>query len=555
MLLELNIENYALVQSLRIEFGTGLSAITGESGAGKSLLLGALGQVLGDRADPARISPDKTASQISALFDLGDTPGAANFLKDCDLENTDAPNECLLHRRIDISGRSRAYVNDMSVTLSTLRSLGSHLIDIHAQDQHHALRTQQVQQAFFDEYAASAEEVKYLGTCWHTWQSAESRAKELRARIESQRDRIDLLSYQAKELEQLNLQEGEYSQIVEAHDRLSNLDALRTQAGQAIDLLEQEDFGLAARLGQLNALLERMRDSHQAVQSAREGSAAASSELGLVTTELTRYIDSLQADPQELERIDQRLSGIIDLARKHRVQPDALFAHGQALRAELDGLEGEDHNLAKMEAEVTKREKAFNCAAKKLGKLRREALPSFESALHGYLERLGLADARIQVVLSEHVYERGFEKVSFDYTASKALKAIPLDKVASGGERARLALAIELLAAQRSQLPTLILDEADVGIGGRLSDEVGKLLSELSLRTQILMITHAPQAAARAQAHYRVVKREDESVAIRELEDDERLDEITRMLGGAHLADSTREYARKLLQPAKTTPN
>ncbi len=550
MLLELNIENYALVQSLRIEFGAGLSAITGESGAGKSLLLGALGQVLGDRADLARISPDKTASQISVLFDLTDTPAAADFLAAHDLENTDAPNECLLHRRIDISGRSRAYVNDVSVTLSTLRSLGAHLVDIHAQDQHHALRTQQVQQAFFDEYAASEEEIKHLGACWHAWQSSVSQAKEMRERTQSQRDRIDLLSYQVMELDRLSLDEGEYPQIIEAHDRLSNLDALRTQAGQAIDLLEQEDLGLAARLSQLNGLLERMRDSHQSVQAARDGSASASSELALVTTELTRYLDSLQADPQELERIDQRLSSVIDLARKHRVQPEALFAHGQALRAELDGMERQDGDLANMETEVTKREKAFNSAAKAIGKRRREALPSFESALYGYLKRLGLADARIQVVLAEQVHERGFEKVSFDYAASKTLKAIALDKVASGGERSRLALAIELLAAQHSQLPTLILDEADVGIGGRLSDEVGKLLSELSLRTQILMITHAPQAAARAQAHYRVVKAEDESVAICELGDEERLEEVSRMLGGAHLADSTREYARKLLQSA-----
>ena len=553
MLLELSIENYALVRALRIEFGPGLSAITGESGAGKSLLLGALGQVLGDRADIARISPEKTSSQMSALFDLTDTPKAADFLRDHDLENPDAPNECLLHRRIDVGGRSRAYVNDVSVTLSTLRSLSSHLVDIHAQDQHHALRTQKVQQQIFDEYAAGEDEIKHLATCWRAWQSAKSLATRLRERVESQRDRIDLLSYQVEEIERLNLQEGEYELIVERHDRLSSVDALRTQAGQAIDLLEQEDFGLGTRLSQLNNLLERMKDSHQSLQSARDGSALAASELSLVTTELTRYMDSLQADPQELERLDQRLSSIIDLARKHRAQPETLLAHGQELRAQLDNIEREDGELSDIEKKATEREKAFTHAGKALGNKRREALSRFESALHGYLQRLGLEDARIQVALSEHIYEGGFERVSFDYAPSEQLKAIPLEKVASGGERSRLALAVELLAAQHSQLPSLILDEADVGIGGRLSDEVGKLLTQLSTSTQILMITHAPQVAARAQAHFRVVKAENDSVSICKLNADERLEEVSRMLGGEHLADSTREYARKLLDSAQSS--
>lgn len=551
MLLELSIENYALVRALRIEFGPGLSAITGESGAGKSLLLGALGQVLGDRADIARISPEKTSSQMSALFDISDTPRATDFLKEHDLENADAPNECLLHRRIDVNGRSRAYVNDVSVTLSTLRSLSSHLMDIHAQDQHHTLRAQQVQQQIFDEYAAGEEEVKQLGACWRAWQSAKSLATRLRERVESQRDRIDLLSYQVEEIERLNLHEGEYEQIVEQHDRLSSVDALRTQTGQALDLLEQEDFGLGTRLGQLNSLLERMKDSHQSLQSARDGSAVAVSELGLVTTELTRYMDSLQADPQELKRLEQRLSSIIDLARKHREQPETLFAHGRALRAQLDSMQREDGELAEAQAQVTARERTFTHAAKTLGRKRREALSRFESALHGYLRQLGLEDARVQVALSEHTHEGGFERVSFNYAPSSALKAIPIEKVASGGERSRLALAVALLAAECSRLPTLILDEADVGIGGRLSDEVGKLLSRLSLSTQILMITHAPQLAARAQCHFRVVKDENDSISVRELNAGERLDEVSRMLGGEHLADSTRDYARKLLQSAR----
>ena len=237
------------------------------------------------------------------------------------------------------------------------------------------------------------------------------------------------------------------------------------------------------------------------------------------------------------------------------MQPEALLTHGQELRAQLDSMQREDGELADIEAEVAIQEEAFTLAAKKLGGKRRKALPTFESALHGYLQRLGLGEARIHVALSEHAHERGFERVSFDYAASKALKAISLEKVASGGERSRLALAIELLAAERSQLPTLILDEADVGIGGRLSDEVGKLLSQLSLSTQIVMITHAPQVAARAHAHYRALKTEDDSIVICELDADERLDEVSRMLGGEHLKDSTREYARKLLESAQeSTP-
>ena len=555
MLLELSIENYALVRALRIEFPPGLSAITGESGAGKSLLLGALGQVLGDRADTARISPQKTSSQMSALFDLDDTPRAAEFLKHHDLENQDSPNECLLHRRIDVNGRSRAYVNGVSVTLSTLRSLSSHLVDIHAQDQHHALRTQQVQQQIFDEFAAGEDEINRLADRWRTWQSAKLRAANLREGVEAQMHRIELLGYQVEELARLDLQDGEYEQIVLQHDRLSRVDALRTQAGQALDLLEQEDFGLGTRLGQLNTLLDRMSDSHQTLGSARESAVLAASEVGIVSTELTRYMDSLQDDPQELQRLDQRLSSIIDLARKHRVTPETLVTHGKALRAELDSLKREDGELAEIEAQVSELEKAFTHAAKELGHKRRVALPGFESALRRYLRRLGLKQARIQVVLSEHMHEGGFERVTFHYAPSESLQAIELEKIASGGERSRLALAVELLAAEHSRLPSLILDEADVGIGGGLSDEVGKLLAQLSSNAQIVMITHAPQVAARAQAHFRIVKAEENSVSILRLSADQRLEEIARMLGGGHLADSTREYARKLLESAQSTPN
>ena len=357
---------------------------------------------------------------------------------------------------------------------ATLRALSAHLVDIHAQDQHHALRTQQVQQQIFDEYAASHAQVEQLSDCWRRWQSTKTLAREMRERVESQRSRIELLSYQVEELERLDLQEGEYEHIALKHARLSSVDALRTQAGQAIDLLEQEDFGLATQLSQLNGLLERMKDEHQSLHSAREGSALASSELAVVTTELTRYIDSLQADPHELEQLDQRLSSIIELARKHRRQPESLLVHCRELRAQLDGMEERDSELAALDAEVTERENAFTQAAKALSEKRREALPRFESALRDYLRQLGLEDARIQVALAAHTHEGGFEKVSLNYAPSESLQAIPLEKVASGGERSRLALAVELLAAEHSQLPSLILDEADVGIGGRLSGRGGQ---------------------------------------------------------------------------------
>ena len=210
MLLELSIENYALVRSLRIEFGAGLSAITGESGAGKSLLLGALGQVLGGRADTARISPEKTSSHISARFDLSDVPAGTHYLAEHGLDNADASHECLLHRRIDISGRSRAYVNNVSVTLSTLRELAALLVDIHAQDQHHALRSREVQQQIFDEYAASVSQLRECASRWQAWQRAKTEAEALATKSGLGRDRTALLKYQVEELDALNLDEGEY---------------------------------------------------------------------------------------------------------------------------------------------------------------------------------------------------------------------------------------------------------------------------------------------------------------------------------------------------------
>ena len=552
MLLELSIENYALVRSLRIEFAAGLSAITGESGAGKSLLLGALGQVLGHRADIARISPEKTSSRMSALFDLSQAPVAREFLAQHGLDNADAPDECHLHRRIDMGGRSRAFVNDVSVTLATLRSLASLLVDIHAQDQHHALQNRQVQQQIFDEFAASPDELRQCASLWHAWQRGKTEVETLAANLALGRDHAELLRYQVEELEAVNLCEGEYQQISEQHERLSSVDRLREQAGQAIDLLEAEDFGISARLGQLGALLTRMQDAHRCIESAREAAHLSSSELSRATAELTRYLDHLQADPETLRQLDERLSTIVELSRKHRVAPEALFAHGLELRSQLSQLDQEDGALERLQAQVTEHKAAFEAAADALSGQRKRALPEFESRMHAYMQRLGLADANLCVNLAEHLHEHGFERATFDYAASQSLKPTALAKIASGGERSRLALAIALLAAEHSRLPSLILDEADVGIGGSLTDEVGTLLSQLACSAQVLMITHAPQVAAHANAHYRVVKSEGDAVSIVLLGESERLEEISRMLGGAHLAESTREYARELLASRQT---
>lgn len=551
MLLELSIENYALVRALRIEFAAGLSAITGESGAGKSLLLGALGQVLGDRADIARISPEKTSSQITALFDLSNTPSATALLEAQGLENPDAPHECLLHRRIDVNGRSRAYVNNSSVTLTLLRTLATELVDIHAQDQHHALRMPGVQQQLFDEFAASSETLQQVKEAWQGWRTLLDEADTLRDRAAAHKERMELLAYQVEELDRLGLQADEYQVVAEQHNRLSKIDDLRRRAGQAIDLLEQDDFGISSKLGELSNLLRHMDDSHEALASARDASTLALSELGDAANALRRYVDDPQDDPQEVKRLDDRLAAIIDLARKHRVDPESLHAHHQDLSESLQSAVKEDAALGELEQRVAAAEKDFYQAAEVLSEHRRAAKPDFESALREHMMPLGLGEARIQVVIEEHLNERGLERVAFQFCASQSLPPVALEKVASGGERSRVALAIELLAAGHSQLPSLVLDEADVGISGRLSDEVGKLLSQLASATQILMITHAPQVAARANAHYLVLKSEDDSVQITKLDDESRLQEIARMLGGEHLKESTLDYASKLLASAK----
>lgn len=551
MLLELSIENYALVRALRIEFAAGLSAITGESGAGKSLLLGALGQVLGDRADIARISPEKTSSQITALFDLSNTPSATALLEAQGLENPDAPHECLLHRRIDVNGRSRAYVNNSSVTLTLLRTLATELVDIHAQDQHHALRMPGVQQQLFDEFAASSEVLQQVKEAWQRWRTLLDEADTLRDRAAAHKERMELLAYQVEELDRLGLQADEYQVVAEQHNRLSKIDDLRRRAGQAIDLLEQDDFGISSKLGELSNLLRHMDDSHEALASARDASTLALSELGDAANALRRYVDDLQDDPQEVKRLDDRLAAIIDLARKHRVDPESLHAHHQGLSESLQSAVKEDAALGELEQRVAAAEKDFYQAAEVLSEHRRAAKPDFESALREHMMPLGLGEARIQVVIEEHLNERGLERVAFQFCASQSLPPVALEKVASGGERSRVALAIELLAAGHSQLPSLVLDEADVGISGRLSDEVGKLLSQLASATQILMITHAPQVAARADAHYLVLKSEDDSVQITKLDEESRLQEIARMLGGEHLKESTLDYASKLLASAK----
>ncbi len=552
MLVHLSVHNYAIVEHLDLELQSGMSVITGETGAGKSIMLDALGLALGDRADSGVVRPGADKADILASFDLADIPEARSWLSERDLD-TDGP--CILRRVITSEGRSRAYINGSPCPQGDLKALGELLIDIHSQHEHQSLLKPDTHRRLLDEYAGASDLARQVQLAAQRWKQTRSELERLSSSSDEQRARHQLLSYQLEELENLSLGDNELEQLEQEHKTLSNAEQLLGTCRQVLELCSESDAGnvLSALTASLNRL-GAFSNQPGALSEATNLLASAQIQVEEAVGELNRFIDHFDADPQRQQQLEDRLDSIYSLARKHRVQPGDLGQLQQRLLDELESLNADDEAVERLTDELTAYARHYQEKASELSQLRQAAASTLASAVEVEMQRLGMPGGRFNIQLiaqdSENLQPNGLEQIEFQVSANPGQPLKGLAKVASGGELSRISLAIQVITAETSRVPTLVFDEVDVGIGGPTAEVVGQLLRRLGERGQVLTVTHLPQVAAQGHQHLFVHKQrgcEETRTAVATLNAEQRIEEVARMLGGLDLTDESLAHARKML--------
>jgi DNA repair protein RecN (Recombination protein N) len=550
MLLRLTLRDFVIVDHLELEFGTGFSALTGETGAGKSILLDALSLALGERADPAFIRDGCSRAEVSAEFSI-DAPIEA-WLLDKALQGD--PGLTLVRRLIDSEGKSRAFVNGIQVTMTTLKELGEQLLEIHGQHASQALLKPSGQRTLLDRYAGcdgAQGELAAVRSAFkelHRLQLALIEAEKGEKQLTLQRE---ALIWQLTELQDLKPQAGEWESLSEEQKRLANARALIEGAQSASDALSQGDEAMLDRLSQLTQRLTQLAGIDPKLQESVDLLQSAHIQLDEAASSLNHYAERLDLDPQRLQEIDNRVSAIFSCARKLKLPPENLPEQWQSLQLRLREIE-ESQDLAKLKIKLASAQKEYDSKASILSKKRRTAAKKLGDGVSLILPSLGMKGASVAVQLTaQPPSESGSDTVDLIFAGHASTQPRALSKVASGGELSRVSLAIAVLAAQANPVPSLIFDEADAGIGGGVASVVGKLMRQLGQDRQVFCVTHLPQVAALANQQYRVSKVTSGKATLSRvdvLSKPERVDEIARMLGGEEITASTRKLARELLE-------
>lgn len=554
MLTHLNIQNFTLVDRLDLDIKPGMTVITGETGAGKSIVLDALALTLGDRAEAERVRTGASRADITATFDTSAIPSAQEWLLNMDLQQPDNPQECLLRRLINNEGKSKSYINGQPVTLQQLRILGEMLIDIHSQHEHQSLLIKDTHRRLIDEFAGQTDLAKQVRLAFREWQSRLEHFIHLRDNAADVSARFQLLSYQFNELDQLGLQPGEQARLEAEQRSLSNAEEILHGSQQLTAFCGDDEQGLSVNLHRALHILRNLPEKSAALQTAEELLTSAQIQVEEAQHEIDRHIDSFNLDPARLTVVEDRLSAIYDLARKHRIQPEELPVFIEKLSTELEQLQGGDGKLDQLAQQVAQAEKAYRQLAEQLSAKRNKAGTSLAKQVNEQLKLLAMTNANLSISLlplTDKPGPGGLEDVEFLISTNPGQAPRPLAKIASGGELSRISLAIQVITAKTSATPTLVFDEVDVGIGGATGDVVGQLLRQLGERGQVICVTHLAQVASKGHQHLQVVKTASKKSAestLVELSGESKVEEIARMLGGLKITDQSLAHAREMLE-------
>ncbi|MCM8596208.1 DNA repair protein RecN [Accumulibacter sp.] len=549
MLCRLTIRDFVLVDRLELDFGSGFGALTGETGAGKSILVDALAFALGDRADTAMIRSGSDRAEVTAEFDLNRALPAAQWLREHDL---DAEAGLLLRRVVDSNGRSRAYLNGSPATVQQLREVAESLVDIHGQHAHQSLLRSDAQRALLDGHAQLDSRVAELGSAWRNWREAQRTLDAATSGSEALAAEREQLEWQVHELQALGFSADEWQALNEEHRRLAHAASLVDGAQFALQVLAENENACEMQVAAVAGRLEELADYDPALSEVVAVLQAAHAELADAISTLRRYAGRVDLDPRRLAEVERRIEAVLGCARKFRCAPDDLANLLAGCRQRLAAL-GEATDLAALTARAAAARADYERLGGELSTRRREAAEALGREVSEVMQQLALGSGRLEVGLIpvDGGTAAGFEQVEFRLGGVAGNEARPLAKVASGGELSRISLAIQVVTSQAASVPTLIFDEVDVGIGGGVAEVVGRLLRELGRERQVLCVTHLPQVAARADWQWQVSKtREGEELRSRvsALHGEARVEEIARMLGGIEITAITREHARELLK-------
>ncbi|MEJ2041719.1 MAG: DNA repair protein RecN [Reinekea sp.] len=551
MLQNILIRNIAIADNVDVDWSPGMTSISGETGAGKSILLNSLGLALGDRADYGIVRHGQSRAEVVATFDVQRIPEAVHWLKERELDNQ---NECLLRRTISAEGRSRAFINGQPVPLAELKALGEMLIDIHSQHAHHSLLRPESHLQLLDDYAGHPDLLLSVKNAWVEWQGLERKLKHLQDNADEQNARKQLLEYQCEELDALGLQEGELEQLDSEYKRAHKSESLLAGSHRALELLdgEQDSNVLTVLRRSLNEL-QHLEDNTESLSSALTLLESSLIQAQEACNDLTSYINSFEFDQERIQVVEERLNKIHELARKHQVPSADLPGYIHILQTELETLTHEEDSLHELADAVKERKTKYLKFAQQLTKSRQKKAKLFEQEIIEKLDQLSMPASRfvIQFADESKATATGQDQVAFHLSVNPGQPMQPLAKVASGGELSRISLAIQVVCAEHSTIPTLVFDEVDVGISGATAEIVGHMLRSVGKRGQVICVTHLPQVAAQGHQHcivHKTLTENQTTTSIRTLNQEQRIDELARMLGGIDITAQTRAHAEEMLR-------
>ncbi|MET0535934.1 MAG: DNA repair protein RecN, partial [Steroidobacter sp.] len=564
MLTHIQIRDFAIIDEVELELGAGLTVLTGETGAGKSILVDALLLAAGGRAGAEVVRHGAERAEVSATFSIQKNSAANAWLAEQSIEHE---GECLLRRVVAADGRSRAYVNGQAMPVQSLRQLGETLVDVHGQMEYQSLVRRAAQRELLDQSGEHGPLLADVTDSWRTWSQIKDERDRAAASAQDREARLELLRYHVGELKALDLKDGEADELTIERQRLSQRGRLASGAREIIQLLREAEevsaeqaisraLSTARHISELDpqfAPMTKLID--ESLIALREGVEA-----------VERYESDLDADPQRQEWVEQRLAAMESIARKHRVEVGGLLTLQSELQEEFQRLDSLEASMAQIEKKLEQAQQKFRAACAKLTSARQSAARSLSGSISTLMQTLGMPGGKFQIEVrpAETPGATGADEIEFMVSANPGQPPRPLAKVASGGELSRISLAIQVAAVQSDAMADsvacLVFDEVDAGVGGGVAEIVGRQLRTLGERAQALCVTHLPQVASQAHAHVRVTKLTDGKTtrtALHPLTADERIEEIARMLGGINVTDKAREHAAEMLRPAakKTSPS
>lgn len=556
MITQIFIRNFAIVEQLELDLTQGMTAFTGETGAGKSILLDAIGLILGDRSDSDTVRHGTDKAEIVCSFDISAIAPAREWLEDNDLLIGD--NECSIRRIVSSEGRSKSYINGSPAPLQSLRQLGEMLVDIHGQHEHQSLTKKNTQREILDEYTKNKRLLQDISELFFAYSSIKNELETLKKNNKTALERTEFLRFQINELDSLGLVENEYIKLSEEHKILANAGNISSIGQKVSQLLsENEQFNVNDALSQAISHISSIGIEDEKLAAIIELLGSAQIQIDEGFSELTSYIDSIDLDPSRLIFVEDRIAAIIDLSRKHHCGPTELLAKFDNLKDELSSLENAEQITEDLEKQLNTIKQKYQAKAQELSTKRYQGAKELSKKISASMNELGMTGGIFEIGISgndtDEPLKFGIDKIEYLVSANKGQPLKPLAKIASGGELSRISLALQVAAANSIKIPTMIFDEVDTGIGGGIAQVVGKKLRQLADGRQVFCVTHLPQVASSAHNHLKVEKSVSDGTtktSINSIESDKRIDEIARMLGGMTITENTINHAREMIEVA-----